>query len=277
MTTGGELLRALRQRREGRKRKLTIEQVAEQSGITYRALWNIEHGNTAKPNKAVLDSILNTLDAFLPITIEQRNEVLMAFKYPPLLTPPTDVERTRVAVEWQNEYRHLTQPAYLVDFTQRLLAWNRYAPRILGMEYNDPRLRKLKGITIFDLAFNSDFIAASRITNGAEFLPNMIQVIKAEMEPFSDTNWYKELIDETSTKYPLFKSIWNSLPSNLPMVRLRTMGPVQVQHPDGKILKFHLMGVDFVNDPRFRIVQYHPADVTTLSEWNKWIDLNDEI
>ena len=45
---------------------------------------------------------------------------------------------------------------------------------------------------------------------------------------------------------------------------LRTMEPIITQPAEGEELSFHLLGTDFVNDSRFRVIQYLPANVATM-------------
>jgi hypothetical protein len=126
--------------------------------------------------------------------------------------------------------------------------------------------------TDFDLAFNPDFIASSRTENHKEFFPNLISTLKAEMQIFRYEKWYEDLILQTGERYPIFKQLWESLPNNLPSADVRTHGPIHIRHPNGNLLKFQLVGIDFVDDPRFRVVEYRPIDSTTLSEWISWIE-----
>jgi hypothetical protein len=47
---------------------------------------------------------------------------------------------------------------YLIDDGQRLLAWNRDVPRLIGIHPDDPALTQFVGVTIIDLASNPAFI-----------------------------------------------------------------------------------------------------------------------
>lgn len=280
MHKGGELIRELRCRRKEKEKKkekeeekkATLENVAEKAGITSRALSDIERGETLKPERATLINVLNAINSFTKVTASERNTVFEAFGYSPIIEPPSDAECAQVIKMWREQYSNIRLPMYLVDFTQRLLAWNEYAPRILGMRDGDVRLQRLRNITIFDLAFNPLFIAASKITNGGDFLLQMVSIMKAEMQMFQNEPWYEDLIDRSKSDYPLFKELWENLPTKLPTVPVRTMGPLHVQYREGSILKFQLLGIDFADDPRFRTVQYHPYDGETIKEWNAWIE-----
>lgn len=270
---GGEKLRYLRRERYDHEgKRLTIEKVAEAAGFNYRTLADIERGVAKRPPLETIQRILKTLAQFAPIPVKEKNIVFNAYAYQPIFDTPSAREVEQACQLWQEQYQNLRLPAYLVTFSQQLLTWNRYAPLILGVNYGSKELEKLRGVTIFDLAFNTDFIASSRIVNGETFFPDMLRVIKAEMQLFRYEEWYQMLISETKNNYPVFESIWDSLPEVLPSVAVRTFEPVQIQHPSGKILKFQLMGVDFADDPRFRSVQYHAVDAVTLNEWNLWIE-----
>lgn len=275
MEQGGSQIRRLREERhytkDGKHRRLSMEVLADKAGLDYRAVFDIEHGKTRRPSWDTLVRLLDALNEFLPVSPDDRAGVFSCYGYRSAPPKPTDGECQAAALEWQREYQHIKLPMYLVDFTQRLIAWNEFAPRILGMTSDQAEIQQFKDITTFDLAFGARYIAASRIVNGDEFLPLLIRTIKAEMQEFRNEAWYIELIQDASERYPLFKELWNAAPDVQPPVSVRQHGPIAIRHSDGAILKFQLLGIDFVNDPRFRVVQYHPVDEPTMQAWNAWI------
>lgn len=274
---GGEKLRNLRrERRDERGKRLTIARLAEEAGFDYRTVSDIERGVAQRPPLETLHRILKTLSKFEPVSTDDKNIVINAFGYHSMFEHPTPEEVERICSEWQGNYSNLKLPAYLISFSQQLLAWNRFAPLILGIKHDSPKLKSFSGITIFDLAFNPEFIGTSHLENGEEFFPKMIRTIKAELQSFRYESWYDDLITQTGQKYPLFKVLWESLPDDLLPINVREHGPVHVRHPNGKLLKFQLVGIDYAGDPRFRVVQYQPIDSITLTEWNTWVEQEGE-
>jgi transcriptional regulator with XRE-family HTH domain len=252
------------------------DRYGDDQSLSSRTVSNLERGSSERPSLATLHVILNALDKFAPVLIEDKNIVLNAYGYHSILEHPTPEEVERICSEWQGDYSNLKLPAYLISFSQQLLAWNSFAPLILGIKHDSPKLKSFSGITIFDLAFNPEFIGTSHLENGEEFFPKMIRTIKAELQSFRYESWYDDLITQTGQKYPLFKVLWESLPDDLPPINVREHGPVHVRHPNGKLLKFQLVGIDYAGDPRFRVVQYQPIDSITLTEWNTWVEQEGE-
>lgn len=271
---GGDKLRSLRRgRHDERGKRLTLESLASAAGFDYRTISDIERGVAQRPPLETLHRIFTTLEQFGTVSVEDRNTVLQAYGYHPILIPPTDAEIAQASAAWAEQYCHMKLPGYLVTYTQHLVAWNRYALLILNITDNERIVKQFRNITIFDLAFNPLFIAASRIENAKEFIPKLLYTVKAEMQMFRYEKWYQDLIAETSQQYSLFKTIWESLPEDLPSVNVRTHGPIHITHPDGELLKFQILGIDFASDPRFRVVQYHPADSSTIKIWNQWVEM----
>lgn len=141
------------------------------------------------------------------------------------------------------------------------------------MRYNDPELRRFKNITTFDLAFNTTYKAALMIENRADFLPQMVYVMKREFAPFRSEAWCIECIEKAQEDYPELKQLWDIIPDEgLQALGLRTMGPIHLQVANGNRLKFQLLGTDFAFDPRFRIVQYIPLDEATMRQCLEWME-----
>ena len=175
-------------------------------------------------------------------------------------------------IEWAREYwkkffGDIPYPAYLIDFGQRLLDWNKFAPRLLGMKYNDPRLQAFQGITIFDLTFTLANGLVG-IVNREGYLKNLIHIIKSEFHPYQDELWYPGLIGQVKEKYPEFQKIWDELPES---VHPPSTGNIITLHVSSdNIFKFQLIATDFIDDKRFRVVQWLPIDDKTMQICSLW-------
>src|SRR5262249_11489195 len=118
-TPGGTRLRALR---EGLGRtQLWVEAEAELgSGYVQR----VESGKVVQPGRATVERILTALGA----RYSERREVLELFGYV-VHTPPPDEEE----VAWarsvsRRELEEAPFPAYVLDCTHNLIAWNGFLP-----------------------------------------------------------------------------------------------------------------------------------------------------
>ncbi len=269
---GAAKLRSLRKARtDTDEKRLTIERLAASAGFDYRTISDIERGVALHPPLATLQRIFSALDALGAVTVADKNTVLQAYGYYPILVPPTPAEIERACQTWLDEHQHTHLPAYLVSYNQRLLVWNRYAPRMIGLSIESLPIGSFENITVFDLVFSPQLPSTMRLLNAEELAPKLLTLMKAEMRPFQDEEWYRDLIETTSIQYPLFKAIWEQIPDDLDMVLIRTVGPVRFQYDADTVLSFTIYGTDFINDPRFRVVQYHPADPTTITIWNQWV------
>lgn len=277
MSTNNKQLPGQRLRQLREERKLSMETVAYESGITYKALSKIELNTTQRPDKDTVDSMLDTLHAAQPISYKERNDVLNAYHYVSSSPLATKEEIAWARELWPKNFYN-PYPGYLVDCSQRLLDWNRYAPRLIGLTYGDPRMEEFRGITIFDLALNPDYIAATLIANPEEFLTSTIYVIKRVLAPYQEEPWFIDRIEQTKHNYPLFEEIWDSIPfeSIGPFGQI-IIDPVHIRHPEGYLLKFQILGTFFVDDPRFHSVQYTPIDTDTMRQCLKWAEEEQEL
>ena len=260
MESGGAYLRKLRN-----DRGLSIVGLSGISSITYRTLQEIESGETARPGRSTLLAILRGLSGVKKLGPSERNRVLEPFGYRDQSLLPEGEEIVSIARQWERSVFELPHPAYLVDFAHRFITWNRYAPGVIGLPYGHPALEKMRGRTLFDLIFDRQFETAFAIKNKETFLPEMLYVMRCEFEPFKDDDWCKECIRKAREAHPQFRALWDKV-QKMPVqeLGLRTMGPIITQPAGGEELSFHLLGTDFVNDSRFRVIQYLPANVATM-------------
>lgn len=266
--SGGAYLRQLRQ-----ERGVSIMSLAGICSITYRTLQEIESGETTRPGRSTLLAILKGLSGVKKLGPNERNKVLEPFGYRDQSLLPENDEVATIARQWERSVFELPHPAYLVDFAHRFIAWNRYAPRVIGLTYGHPALEKMRGRTLFDLIFDRQFETAFAIKNKDTFVPEMLYVMRCEFEPFKDDEWCKECIRSAKATHPQFRAIWDKV-QKMPVqeLGLRTMGPIITQAAGGEELSFHLLGTDFVNDSRFRVIQYLPANAATMRQCLEWVE-----
>lgn len=268
MLTGGQMIRMLR-----KERKETIEHLAIDAGITYKALCEIERGITKQPSRETLYNILEALSQYARVSIEDWGRVFQFYGYTKPHPLPTEEEIEKAKSHWRRDYGHIPYPAYLVDFSQRLLDWNRYAPRLLGMRHDDVRIKWFQNVTILDITFGLSPYFVS-IKNSEEYLPSLVHVIKSELQPYKDEPWYHKFISTAREKYPLFKQLWDALPDESFQASLSGVAvPILLGLPgEPEPLKFQLVRINFVADERFIIVQWIPVNDVAIRKCHEWIN-----
>ena len=250
-TAGGSRLRALRE--SCGKTQLDVELDAS-LGIGY--LQRLELGKVQHPEPDTLERIL----AALGVSFIVRREVFELFGYAVPLSMPNAVE-THWAIDiFHSEVKQDTIPAYLLDCSHRLLAWNSPVSKLFGevkTESNDVLMPRL----IFDPI---DGIAAS-ILNAETFFAAQIRILQYERQRCGDEAWYKGFVNEMR-QYKAFDEYW--IKQNTAIQAQVSMRPVaQLKLDMGRgLAQFRLISETFVHDPRFRVIYYIPADSTTIRQ-----------
>jgi hypothetical protein len=114
---------------------------------------------------------IETILAGLHASYADRRDVLLAFGYGLPLALPTQREIDEMLSLTVNELKDATYPMMLIDLGHRLLAWNRYAPRLIGKHPNASTLEAYYGVTTFDLVFNPALDDRLLIQNPESFWP----------------------------------------------------------------------------------------------------------
>ncbi|MBA3947922.1 MAG: helix-turn-helix domain-containing protein [Herpetosiphonaceae bacterium] len=264
-TVGATVLRQLRER--AGLTLLEVEAVTEgQIGAAH--LQRIESGKTKLPDRGTLVTILAALGTSYP----NQRVVLENFGYKAPTGLPTEAEIAAARALCETELATATWPVYLSDCALRLLAWNRYVPRLLGRDPDDPALERFLNCTILDLAFNPDFETPFLIDNPDEFLPALLRLVKGNLLPFQGEAWYDTLISR-GMALPGFAKLWNTISDEMvEKVGAHINVPMRIDVPQVGLLSFVLAGSNLVHDPRFVVVHYTPFGVITLRQCALWAE-----
>lgn len=251
----GECIRHLR-----KERGFSLESLAMEADLTTLALSNIEL-RSVKPQRDNLLKILTVLDKASSIKITDRRRILGAFGYEDLPSLPNELDISRAVKTWQAPFGNSPYPAYLVDISQRVHAWNGRAVLLLG-----ERVEHLGSITLFDLMF-APFSHQLKLINADEVIFKTVAHIANDWHTFKGQSWCEGYIAQARGKYPRFEEILEKIAiEEVATLDVSAMEPVILQSPTGRQMQFRVVGMDMVSDPRFRIVQYIPLDTTTTQE-----------
>lgn len=266
--TSGMYLRQLRE-----ERRISIDDLARWSQTTFRTLQKIETGKTLRPSRELLLRFLNELSAVVRLSSLERNRLLEPFGYRDQSPQPEAGEILRITEQWEKEAFELPHPACLVDCAHRIHAWNRYTPKMLGLEFGHPFMEHFRGKTLFDVLFDKSFSPAFTIPNKEGFVYEMLETMRSEFEPFKDEEWCQQCIQEAKIKYSEFRKHWEAMEKKpVRQLSLRMLGPIHMHPKEETQLHFYLLGTDFLSDSRFRVIQYLPADAATMRHCLSWIE-----
>jgi transcriptional regulator with XRE-family HTH domain len=261
-TPGGARLRALRE--QAGRTQLWVELEAE-LGTGY--LQRVESGRVAQPSRATLERILNALDA----RYSERRDVMEIFGYTVAATPPDAADAVWAReVSWR-ELHEVAFPAFVLDCTHRLIAWNAVLLQLVGIDADDPWLRRMQDESLLARWFEPESPFGRMVAEPDVLLPAIIRALRYEMQQFHTEPWYATVLDELQRNLPLFRHYWAVVEDETPPASAaRAVVPLRLAVPGVGQLEFRLSSEHFTRDARFRIVYYFPADPITMRQCAEW-------
>lgn len=261
MTNAGKQLREMRQ-----ACGKTLEEVEAETGVSCRALSNLELGVTKKPTRKTLDALLSAYRRGAPVCMEKCCAIYTTYRYHPPFPLPEAGEIDAARRCWRAEYADALLPAYLIDVSQRLLAWNPAALRLVGLHAHDRRIQYFERATTIDLAFGlaERFVA---IENTEAYRCSFVHTLKRELRPYETEDWYVPCIAAAQRRYLDFKRLWE-MEHPPPVSPVGCPIPLQMCLPGyNDAVTFRRVQTPFVGDPRFQTVLWLPDDAATWQAW----------
>lgn len=274
VVTGGSLLRTLRQ-----EAGLTLIELAgrledQGAGIDAAHLQRIESGKIRRPAAETLEAILtHGLDA----PFRTRRDVLESSGYRLPWALPTDREIEEGRRLCAQELLSATWPAYLMDHGQRLWSWNRYVPRLLGREPDDPAPARFVGLTVLDLVFNPAVGVTLLIANPERYRPLFLRMFKIQTQPHAHEPWFQDLLARAHD-WPGFAEMWAALPEDADEVlATQPIVPIEFRIPGvDQPLRFRIAMIYLSLDPRFHVGHWIPYGAATLRHCARWAEEDGE-
>jgi transcriptional regulator with XRE-family HTH domain len=257
---GAILLRALRERVG--KSQLLVEVEAE-LGSGY--LQRVERGKVQQPERATLERILTALGA----VYSERRTILEHYGYATRTDLPGAQEQAWACSVCRDELHGVAFPAYMVDCAQRVLAWNRSVPPLLGLSGSAAQ-GQLHSSSLIELWFDPARPGARRILEPERFYPQAARALRHELLPYRHEPWYQNLIAHSLADLPLFRRYWSQQSAAGYAVAARALIPYRLAEPAGGALLFRVSSEPFTHDARFRIVYFLPADTATIRACLRW-------
>src|SRR3989344_1490383 len=230
-------------------------------------LSKIEQGRV-KPTRPVVEKIM----AALNLSSEERGEFLLTGGY-----LPSDEEITKVIKIVKEKINSWPYPAYLIDFTWRLLTCNDATAKTF---YVSPEMQKnlikIKP-NLLEFAFLPKEILPVEISKGEDekhckpFPVAQIAQFKIEQIMRTNEKWYRELIKKMLTN-DKFNRLWREI---TPELYQKTLLDYEYKIVKGNwlnkkiTLQFHLLTSRVISDVRFQIVLYFPVEKNTQMFFTK--------
>ena len=260
-TPGGNRLRSLREFRG--QTQLDVEFDAS-LGIGY--LQRLESGKVQQPERDTLVRILSALEA----KYTERREVLELFGYVVDAPIPNDKEVQWAISVCETEISQAVFPAYLLDCSHRVLYWNKFVPFLFANTSNATFEKQIQYISALKLVFDTSNSFALQIINHEEFFRAQIRALRYEMQKFHDEEWYASLIEDM-LHIPHFNKYWSVEKNEAIHLAARPLTTMQVKIANGEQLEFRLLAEPYVQDNRFRVIFYLPANQQTIQRCLEWL------
>ena len=260
-TPGGKRLRALRNYYG--KTQLDIELDAH-LGVGY--LQRVETGRVQQPEQDTLERILTAMGA----KYSERHEVLAMFGYLIDAPIPSSAAITWAVASCQTELDRAVFPAYLLDCAHRLLTWNASVPKLFDLHYIHNQV-ETDHISMLKVVFDPMYKFAPKILNQAAFFLAQIRALRYEKQRFHDEIWYDDLINDMR-QCPAFEAYWAKSTVTATLFAARPLTLLELATEGAEILRFRLISETFVQDRRFRIIYYLPADARTIQHCLQWAE-----
>ncbi len=263
-TVGGTKLRELRRAAGLSLVDLAAKLEAElEKSVDPKHINRIESGDIKQPTAETLEAILAGLNA----SYRDRRAILEAFGYNVPINLPSEQEIAVVVQLTAGDLHDATYPVCLIDFGQRLWAWNRFAPRLIGLHPDDPATANFLGISTVDLIFNPTVETRLLIANPEVFAPGIVHNIKVGIEPLRDQPGYRELLGQWSS-FPGLIELWDIVPADM----VRSVVPLKVTVPGRGMLQFRTYNAIYEADPRFELLHFAPHGAQTLRVCAEWAE-----
>lgn len=177
---------------------------------------------------------------------------------------PSCADRAWARSTCQPDLDEVLFPAYALDCTARLVTWNAYLPRLLGLLPDAPLPASLTERSMLFSWFDPSTRLGATVLEPATLHPAMSRALRSELEQYQSETWPEDLIAALLTM-PRFRAVWMTIASEpLPASARRARVPLRLQVPGAGTLEFRLAAEPFARDPRFRTILLFPADLPTI-------------
>lgn len=246
-----------------------IQKRLSQLDISMRIGWRdtsrlskIEQGRVSKPARETAEKIIKALE----LNGQERGEFLLAGGY-----LPSEEEIKSVIKEMKLKIDKWLYPAYILDLSWRLLYCNEFSITVFGLPLSWVKAAPKVKPSVLEFAFLPKEVLPTEVMKGEDkdslkpLKIAQIAAFKTENSHYQNEFWYKKIV-QGLMKYEDFRSLWPKVDQGDYHKKLfdyeykRIIG---VHKGKRTVLDFHISTAKVINDPRFQVVLYFPANAYT--------------
>ncbi|KKR81308.1 MAG: hypothetical protein UU73_C0003G0128 [Candidatus Daviesbacteria bacterium GW2011_GWA1_41_61] len=221
-------------------------------------LSKIEQGRVGKPLRKTVDKIMEALD----LNKQERGEFLLVGGY-----LPTDEEIKKVIKLVKERINTWPYPAYLLDFSWRVLCLNQHTIDIFKLPSALKSISFKKAPNLLEFLFSPKEVLPVKIEKGDDdksvqpFPIAQVAQFKVEQNGRDNEKWYKDLIKKLMQNEQ-FRQVWPKVDPKQYHKKLLDYEYKVITWPDKshKTFRFHIFTSRLIQDQRFQVVLYLTAE-----------------
>jgi transcriptional regulator with XRE-family HTH domain len=229
-------------------------------------LSRIEQGKVERPRRAMIDKLCNVME----LKESEKNTLLYTGGY-----LPTSEEITLLQKQVTPILQNWKYPAYVLDFTWRMVALNKPALQVYEISEkdkkdilkNNPRTLSI----VFDSSFTQNkYLKGQQLEDWHSFLIDKIALFKHSQKTRTKDRWYIKHVKELMAQNDLFRDLWVKAKVSEDEKGLDDYERKSLINVKNKpnMFEFHLFKNRLIQDPRFEISFHVPADKYTFDWFN---------
>ena len=224
-------------------------------------LSRIEQGKTKKPTRKTVDTLIH----LMKLDRNEKGQLLLAGGY-----LPTEEEILAIRNETQKILDKWEYPAYMLDFSWRLIAINHHASEIYNILNDDLKWTLKSHPNALEFAFHKDFPQNKYLKDEDElFVWNKVllgKLVRFRLNNRNHTseNWYQQFFQKMM-KNKLFVTIWKQAQKESEEVGIANYEQkilVDYKNPQQRF-NFHIFRSPLLQDVRFEINFHIAGDIKT--------------
>lgn len=225
-------------------------------------LSKIEQGRSGKPTRDTIEKIMQALD----LSDQEKGELLFIGGY-----LPTDDEVKKIVRETRSKVENWPYPSYMIDFSFRQILTNTINILAFNLPIEWVKMGNKMWPSVLEYPFFSKQDFPVDVEKGEDehslkpFQIAQIASFKTENFMFKNEKWYKTIIGNLM-KYKDFRKLWPTVDHTVykkQLLEYEFKKITGIYEGKKKSLLFHMLSSRVINDPRFQVVLYFPANEYT--------------